>query len=516
MNSSLNRKPSHSERLSEPMSLNMRPSADLPLHFQDPSEELHLHDRDSGMLPGEAESNRRDSNSISEHDMDSYSTSRIDESRNSDDKHAEDHSSNRRESATKQPTKSYECQYCGWKFNLKANLLAHVRRHTGEKPYSCTHCSRKFTQSSLLTVHMRTHTGERPFKCPTCDRWFSRSGNLLTHMRTHTNVKPYVCTFCSKGFAQRVNMELHTRIHTGVKPYRCGVCERAFTSCSNMRRHWKQIHPDFPGPNSNSSHASTSMLEKALLYSEDIPHGDGTVSTDRIHGASGLKSSFEPESSRSVPHDHGEHTNVTPEAAGQHNGQIQPNASLVPNENVHSMLPIAPQPVQPVDSRYPQYSYVHPRAMNQLNVLSSSSSTTVPRMSLPPIQQASTQYSCEVQGMQMQDNHQKRNNNYTALANSQQTMMGSAFTPMSIQQVPQYGTYGTPVYSSLTNNAVSTSTSFPLQVTSAWGANNKMDQKHQGYSDNMMVYSTQLVPSNDANQPQDDHYFPISEESGTH
>lgn len=166
--------------------------------------------------------------------------------------------------------KVYDCHVCGWRFALKGNLIAHLRRHTGEKPYICAICDRKFTQSSLLTVHMRTHTGEKPFKCSKCGRSFSRSGNLTTHMRTHSAHKPYECAFCRKSFSQRVNMELHTRVHTGVKPYRCGVCNRAFTSCSNMRRHWRHIHPSYPEPAVGTLHLLHGMPEKAL-YSEPGP-----------------------------------------------------------------------------------------------------------------------------------------------------------------------------------------------------------------------------------------------------
>lgn len=179
--------------------------------------------------------------------------------------------------------KVYDCHVCGWRFALKGNLIAHLRRHTGEKPYICGICDRKFTQSSLLTVHMRTHTGEKPFKCSKCGRSFSRSGNLTTHMRTHSAHKPYECAFCQKSFSQRVNMELHTRVHTGVKPYRCGVCNRAFTSCSNMRRHWRHIHPSYPEPAVGTLHLLHGMPEKAL-YSEHAPRlGDFRAPSIHYH-----------------------------------------------------------------------------------------------------------------------------------------------------------------------------------------------------------------------------------------
>lgn len=506
------------------MNLKMRPSADLPLHFQDPSEELQLNDRDTGTLQPETECTRDHPHGMHDHNMESYPSSKADEFGNSSDGHLEDHSSNKRtanskQSNSKQSTKSYECQFCGWKFNLKANLLAHVRRHTGEKPYSCTQCSRKFTQSSLLTVHMRTHTGERPFKCPTCNRWFSRSGNLLTHMRTHTNVKPYVCSFCSKGFAQRVNMELHTRIHTGVKPYKCGVCERAFTSCSNMRRHWKQIHPNFPEPHTNSSHASTSMLEKALLYSEEIPQENEMAPTNRLRDQSGFRSSFETESTRDASRGRGEETSNAPRAAGQHHGQTQQVSSdnttystqngYLANENTSSILPIAP-PVHSVGTYYPQYTYAHSGTVSQ-PTLSSSTISSAPHVSLPPIQQASAHY--HSYGIQnMQNSGQKHQKNYTVPAPqtvpAQQTLMGPGVTSLPVQRLPHYETYSTSIYSSAPNSAVSINP-FPVQISSNWVSNNESTRKGQPRTDNIMVYSTQNSPANVAKRPQEDRTFAI-------
>ena len=57
--------------------------------------------------------------------------------------------------------KRFQCHICQKLSHCNANLIMHMRTHTGEKPFECTVCRRKFTDSSSLNRHMRTHTGEK-------------------------------------------------------------------------------------------------------------------------------------------------------------------------------------------------------------------------------------------------------------------------------------------------------------------------------------------------------------------
>lgn len=59
--------------------------------------------------------------------------------------------------------------------------------------FRCHACSKAFSQAANLTAHARTHSGEKPFRCPVCDRRFSQSSSVTTHMRTHSGERPYRC-----------------------------------------------------------------------------------------------------------------------------------------------------------------------------------------------------------------------------------------------------------------------------------------------------------------------------------
>ena len=78
------------------------------------------------------------------------------------------------------------CHYCSTR---KANVVVHMRTHTGDRPFKCTYpgCSHAFTQKISLIIHQRVHSGEKPFGCPFpgCTYRSSQKGNLKAHLKKH-------------------------------------------------------------------------------------------------------------------------------------------------------------------------------------------------------------------------------------------------------------------------------------------------------------------------------------------
>ncbi|KAK2720482.1 zinc finger and BTB domain-containing protein 14-like [Artemia franciscana] len=77
------------------------------------------------------------------------------------------------------------CPFCLKDCKRTAELRAHIRAHTGEKPFQCDICGAPFARSAHLKRHRRVHTGERPFECPRCGKTFSRQDKLKLHVDRH-------------------------------------------------------------------------------------------------------------------------------------------------------------------------------------------------------------------------------------------------------------------------------------------------------------------------------------------
>ncbi|XP_055304819.1 zinc finger protein OZF-like [Sitodiplosis mosellana] len=160
----------------------------------------------------------------------------------------------------------YECHLCKESFGSNnANMMKHIRVHSGEKPFECEECFKQFAEKSSLNRHLKLHAGPRPFRCSRCRQGFSQQDEksahegkcnrrvwecyvcdklfgllkfyLMDHMRTHSGETPFECQHCSKQFKQEGGLRKHMRSHTKKLPFKCSICHQGFSKQTQCKVH---------------------------------------------------------------------------------------------------------------------------------------------------------------------------------------------------------------------------------------------------------------------------------------
>ncbi|XP_051864482.1 zinc finger protein 853-like [Drosophila albomicans] len=129
------------------------------------------------------------------------------------------------------------CHICGMKFSLRTSLLAHLRRHLGQRTHACNECPKKFFNSTALRVHQRSHTKELPYVCEHCARGFVNASKLNQHLKRHAEQRDYPCSRCDKAFYTAHERDRHTRAHLNIRDKVCPYCNRAFVVGSAYYAH---------------------------------------------------------------------------------------------------------------------------------------------------------------------------------------------------------------------------------------------------------------------------------------
>ncbi|KAK9511342.1 hypothetical protein O3M35_000010 [Rhynocoris fuscipes] len=63
--------------------------------------------------------------------------------------------------------------------------LSNSAKHSKKSPkVSCASCNKTFPSIASMLIHSRTHTGEKPYVCCVCEKGFNVKSNLLRHLRT--------------------------------------------------------------------------------------------------------------------------------------------------------------------------------------------------------------------------------------------------------------------------------------------------------------------------------------------
>jgi len=163
------------------------------------------------------------------------------------------------------------CYYCEQRFGSPAELSLHVDADhydvkTSGMPFVCSSCPARFRTRAQLVAHLPKHSSTRPFICAKCGASFKWRTALHDHAATHTSRKEHLCDICGYATAHRSQLRSHRLVHTGgtmscswqgcdfratrlqslkyhllthtqEKPHQCEICGQSFSLAKNLKRH---------------------------------------------------------------------------------------------------------------------------------------------------------------------------------------------------------------------------------------------------------------------------------------
>ncbi|XP_072228323.1 uncharacterized protein [Leuresthes tenuis] len=135
-------------------------------------------------------------------------------------------------------SKPHLCSECGKRFAVLRALIAHSRKHTGEKLYRCADCGTEFAYKSTFHRHVRNHTAKKPstHMCTLCERHFTGQQAFQRH-RCGALKKTFVCSLCPETFECRQSLADHENLHSGDRDFVCEMCGERFLSSSSLATH---------------------------------------------------------------------------------------------------------------------------------------------------------------------------------------------------------------------------------------------------------------------------------------
>ncbi|KAF9812370.1 hypothetical protein SFRURICE_005481 [Spodoptera frugiperda] len=147
---------------------------------------------------------------------------------------------NRHETTHLKKKASFPCRHCDQVFAAESKKKAHVNtEHKGIAGDSvCQICKARFKNYYQKTRHMMQVHNVEGIKCDQCEKKFNLKSNLMLHMRSvHLKERPYECSVCSMGFFIKRHMLGHyMATHTNERKFKCEVCGKAYATQNSKRR----------------------------------------------------------------------------------------------------------------------------------------------------------------------------------------------------------------------------------------------------------------------------------------